>query len=446
LPGGRLFAAALNSLLLPDGSRRRTLVCLDVIKGKISEMTSVEPDASFDLSFSPRGTYLLRECAGGGDDRDRVKTLHVFECATGRLLGRLTDVVAWHWDLIDENLLIQTPIRAGAHRLEVWRPLERKTIATHENVGAESVLSADGSTLLLWGTATTHRIIWNVKMQRVQGEFHNDGGVVIGGETLSPDGRWSATSVVTWDGPQIELRDLQDVKRPPRVIEKLRAGEFSPDGRFLACESDRTSISIVNSADGKVIWRDAMELASCVFSKDGQTAIVMADVGPASSPSLELVCRDAATGELRKRTVLSTRHAKGTTSLVQQTADRALIRVPEAGRGDQGFLARLPWIGDHFADRRNDLTIVIDTRTGEELLCLHGLDTGTALLSEDGEFLATHHRYDSGSVVRCWRVDAGKPIGFAVGIPAGLGGLFVLMRLAWRRGEKSSANGMDSPK
>ncbi len=54
--------------------------------------------------------------------------------------------------------------------------------------------------------------------------------------------------------------------------------------------------------------------------------------------------------------------------------------------------------------------------------------TRTAMLSDDGNTLVTQHD----GVIRCWDINAWKPLHWPIGVPAGLAALIVLFTV-WRR-------------
>ena len=81
---------------------------------------------------------------------------------------------------------------------------------------------------------------------------------------------------------------------------------------------------------------------------------------------------------------------------------------------------------------KNDLTVVVDTDSCRARFRLTGWNTLSALLYDDGSTLVTvHQETDNRSVIRCWHVDAWKPLRWAIGVPAGLGTLVVLY-VWWR--------------
>jgi hypothetical protein len=93
----------------------------------------------------------------------------------------------------------------------------------------------------------------------------------------------------------------------------------------------------------------------------------------------------------------------------------------------------------------NDLTVVVDADSGRERIHLFRHGTTSAVLSGDGQTLVTLHNDPDGQLtLRRWDLNAGKPLGWPIGIPAGLGGVCVLFA-GWRSRRRMKAGGPPCP-
>lgn len=104
--------------------------------------------------------------------------------------------------------------------------------------------------------------------------------------------------------------------------------------------------------------------------------------------------------------------------------------------------SRFTWL-QQWPDRANDVTVIIDTESAQPIYYLQGWHANSAMISPNGRWLATTHSgWEGGSIVRCWDVDAMKPLRWAIGVPAGLGTLLVLF--VWWRSRKQIAKAKPS--
>lgn len=225
--------------------------------------------------------------------------------------------------------------------------------------------------------------------------------------------------------------------------EHVVARTFSPDGRFLALVKldPMPVMEMYEMPTLKFLWQTnwMVQREEVRFGPDSATISALSPEPPEVRPP-ELVCFDCATGKQRVRIPLPA-NMWGGPATVHMTPDRRRLLVHQndgqAPFGQVPFWVRVlewfPWLNAQ-RDLRNDTVVVFDTETCRERLRLSGRGTTLALLSDDGGTLVSMH--DDG-MLRCWDVDARKPMHLAIGVPAGLGMLIVLA--AWWRRRRTAA-------
>jgi len=165
------------------------------------------------------------------------------------------------------------------------------------------------------------------------------------------------------------------------------------------------------------------------------------------SPQLGVYAYDCKTGAERVKLELPP-HLTGIGSVFSSglTPDRRFLLVQDFGsrRAErltlwQKILSWLPWqIPD--LDAMKDLVIVFDMDNLSERFRLEGWNSDKAMISTDGKILATsHHVGDEHQIIRCWEIDARKPLHWAIGVPAGLAAIAVVF--AWWRGRRKKVAG-----
>ncbi|MSQ93678.1 MAG: hypothetical protein EXR98_03885 [Gemmataceae bacterium] len=178
--------------------------------------------------------------------------------------------------------------------------------------------------------------------------------------------------------------------------------------------------------------------ADLLFSADGETLYVYA------LTHSEMRAYESSTGTLRTTFVLPG-DAKDLEPSVTKTTDGRFLLIHRSvgGMGPAPWWSKLPGVGRLLRRERNDTVLVLDMNRRRERFRLHGWNTSSSLLSDDGRTLVTAHFENDRRVLRCWDVDAWKPLHLPIGVPAGLGAVVVL--LLWWRGRlamvKNTAGG-----
>jgi hypothetical protein len=213
---------------------------------------------------------------------------------------------------------------------------------------------------------------------------------------------------------------------------------FSPDGRFLALDvmQEEAMLMVLEVPAMKVLWKQPWisECEAICFSRDSRTVFAMSIDRP------ELKCYDCKTGKARHKIALSVDSDKVEPKL-HKTPDRASLLVhqpiddlaPNQTPLWVRWLTWIPWLNWQ-PEFKNDIMLVLHTDTCRERFRLQGWDTRSALLADDGHTLVTVHvEGDDRRLIRCWEVDAWKPLHWAIGVPAGLGALAFVLFTLWRR-------------
>jgi hypothetical protein len=277
------------------------------------------------------------------------------------------------------------------------------------------------------GEPTGDYLVWNIRTHRIEAEFQAEVGTRHASQHISPDGRWLAARCENQQDHYFELRDFPSGRLVGKTREILHYADFSPDSRFIIMDDQGPSKRVVLEVPSlKVLWKQN-EVAfhpTMAFSHNARIAFA------ASKPS-QVEAYDIATGSLCSVVRLASKHPSDGMSL-QLTLDRrvACVHQTHADQPGNGWLDRILWLTKQ---GKNDSAVVFDTNTSHERFSLVGWDTREARLSDDGSTLVTVHREsnDRRQRLRCWDVDARKPLDGAVGVPTGLAALLGLFM--WRR-------------
>jgi hypothetical protein len=138
----------------------------------------------------------------------------------------------------------------------------------------------------------------------------------------------------------------------------------------------------------------------------------------------DLVAYDSETGAVRMRIPLP---ANLNPRLRMTPDQRALLVHQTPGDRRESWIDRIPWM-NRLLPTEADCVVVIDTNACRERFRLTGSGANSALLSDDGSTVVTGHD----GVLRCWDLNAWKPLHWPIGVPAGLA-VLALLWTGWRR-------------
>ena len=157
------------------------------------------------------------------------------------------------------------------------------------------------------------------------------------------------------------------------------------------------------------------------FSADSRTLFTL------SEDYADVIAYESETGNLRGRIrLLSDSHR-----IAHPTPDhRALLVYQIPGKRRETWIDRVPWMS-RLLPTDTDCVIIIDMNAARERLLLTDWRVCGVQLSDDGNTLVTQH---NDGIIRCWDVNAWKPLHWPIGVPAGLAVLGVLF--AWWRGRR----------
>jgi WD40 repeat protein len=416
------------------------LVLLDIIAGTSRELPLPDECGSV-LDFSPSGDLLARWLFGDDD----AKELQIFDTSNGRLLDKRESLGFEQGEVFtDKALLHEVPTKTKVTNVEIWSRHDRKAVAKLENAGPNSAQSLDGrfyvaERLSPDGQSIGKWAVWNLCSHRIEAEFQSEISAA-SLPVLTENGRWLAASCKGKLGSYVELRETHTGKQLATIPVKHGCTmTFAPDGRFLALhvmEEKEWMLIVLEVPAMKILWKQpwTSECEEIGFSRDSRTVFAM----PIDSP--ELKCYDCKTGKLRRRVALSVDCDKVEPKL-HMTPDRGSLLVHQIDDGLAPnetaiwirWLTWIPWLNWQ-PEFKNDIVLVLHTDTCSERIRLRGWNTSSVLLSDDGRTLLTvHDEGDDRRVLRCWDVEAWKPLHWAIGVPAGLGALAFVLFTLWRR-------------
>lgn len=388
-------------------------------------------DSNGELSFTPAGDVLtlLVPCKEG-------KELQIYDSATGGLLWKHASKQLVLKGLIDQAVLYSTRSPPAGWDLEIWSVPERRSLGTIPNAGSP-VSSPDGRFLLFErlqadGSSARKWAVWSMKDLRVEGEFEARRSDEIS-PMISADSRWSAMMVSDAQGDSaLELREFPSGRLGARLRVDMGGARFSPDGRWLAAPDPNVPdrILVLETPTLNMRWSFAERVREWEYSADSRTAFVLT-TDETGFLAIEIVACESETGAVRDRFPL----ASIKNPLIRMTPDRRNLLVRQGAdfrRG--GWLDRIPWVS-RLLPASTDCVIVIDTNSARERFRLIDSDAQSALLSDDGNRLATQHE---GGIIRCWDVNACKPLPWPIGVPAGVG-VLALAAGWWRRAKLAAA-------
>jgi hypothetical protein len=144
----------------------------------------------------------------------------------------------------------------------------------------------------------------------------------------------------------------------------------------------------------------------------------------------EIHCVDSATGSIRR--IIPLLAKSGTTTVMTPDHRMLLVQCVQGPRHLPAWMGRFPWLVKYLEKQRNDTVLVLETDTCRPRVHLVGWNASAAWISNDGRTLVTLHvESEERRVMRCWDVDAWKPLHWTLGVPVGLGALMGALAL-WR--------------
>ncbi len=401
------------------------------------------------LTFSSHGTFLLAHKSENDEIRalcpNRVALGDLVECSTGGLVKTLGDLTFFRF-LRDENLLFcMAPAgRLGSDGiLTHWDTGTGKTIRTFKDFDAID-LSPDGRTLLAQ-SVENGLFLFDLVTEKVQ-QLHPPPVLYSqypSRSAFSPNGKTLITFPETLPDSEIIFWDVASGKRrgggkrPDSPSGKI-PGFFSADSAFFVLANPGLPagrLSLWETATGGCLWKRFWEVDWREF---GSEIRFPADIRFAGEGQFLFVPRngrfeilDVKTGE--------TKNVLEPPSLgerqIEFTKDRTYHSLRTLADQGPGFLHKL--FGDWWPanTKENDMKVtVVETATGRIVSQLQG-PYGNGNLSNDGRTMVTGYREPDGKLsLRCWDLPLRPPMRLVVGIPLGIGLLFVLA--SWWRGRR----------
>jgi WD40 repeat protein len=300
----------------PDGrtfvtSGQGEITSWDVATGRKGDLWTIQDDQSALIGeFSPDG----RTFAAATISPTKPNSIELIETATGRTRASLPVQLPGIWALrfVDDGQTLRAFLGDGTDLEEVvtWdvetgRELSTRPLAAPTK-GHIVAISADGRTMAIGGMRKRFVELWDLDVDRSLGSVMNPkliSNVTWGGVGLSADGRALAVAredgtIEIWDVSTHSLRST--LKALPSAF-TASGLKFSPDGRTLAADIDRTrETSIVGQIHKEIRralgWR--REENAEVFVLDLATGRRLARAPKAIHPRYSPDGRTIATREL----------------------------------------------------------------------------------------------------------------------------------------------------
>jgi hypothetical protein len=420
---GRRFAGeTIENEEVEKGRASRKLHLVDLADGTALDM-ALEDDAWGKLRFTPTGDLLMRVI-----NSKEGRELQLYESASGRLLGKYISELLEMEEPTDEMILFRTRTPPAGWSLEIWSVPERRSLATLPDAGAP-ICSRDGKFLAFERIAGNERptgawVVWNTASARIEAEFQMDEWADVI-PAISPKNRW----LVSYGKGFVELLEFPSCKPIAKLPKDLvdRRVHFSPDGRCIAMLGWNHGMSMVlaETPTLDVRWEKADSpmrhpFLFREFSTDSRTLLSYQTAAPT------LIARDSETGETRAHVHLV---CDGDPKLTMTPDQKMLLIHQTVGSRKESWVDRLPW-ASRLLPTHTDCVVLVGTNACQERFRITGMKTNHAMLSDDGNTLVTQHD----GMIRCWDVNAWKPLYWPIGVPAGLAVLGVL--IAWWRGRR----------
>jgi WD40 repeat protein len=408
-------------------------VLIDLVAGKSSDIPVAKGDKR-GAFFSAAGDLF----AVWHDDG-----LAIYETATCRRLAMIDgdpDTYSSWACFVGEAILLEASRVSARPRVELWNPRNGVLLACLENAVLFGRVPLDPSVVLAQrvnkgGVLTNQWLVCNARTLAIEAEFRTKGVTNLFSAAVHKKNIVSAFTDENDVGDYVEVRELPTGRLLGTEFGKPVA--FSPDGRFLLIEAINPTVELkmFELPSMALVWsKERRSVADAnnnltaregYFSQDSKTAYVM------QGHTREVNAYDYRSGKLR---LAIDTHPRNSPTL-RMTPDKGSLLVHCDGWSGNAnvtpwwerMLDRIPWITWR-PNRKPDATFILDANTCRERFRLDGWGTVSGLLSDDGRTLATLH--DDG-VIRCWDVDAWKPLHWAAGVPAAAGVLVVLFA-CWR--------------
>ncbi|MBI2805806.1 MAG: WD40 repeat domain-containing protein [Planctomycetes bacterium] len=425
---GRYFATQVakhDAAAKPNGIRVDGVLLANLETGKTIRLPIEKCDAVTVLIFSPREDLLLRAGLNGCDK------LWVYESASGNLLNTRASLHLIHpADFSDETLTHYVRTESGRAGIELWNPRRNQPLATLDSV-LGAVRSPDGRFLVARGSTSDGKpsgksVIWNLRTRQIDAEFSLPGPTTQPTQFISPNSQWLGTFGGAAQDAHVEVRDLATGQLAGRCyLDKVHYAFFSPDGRYLVLENpDAPIVAMFELPTMRMLWKKEKTSFHLwnLFSKDSKTMFVE------STDLRNIAALDCTTGA-RRATITSA------VPNLRRTADPRylLMYQSQVSRLEQHPLSWIPWLKGLVKDIEGDRVFVYDTDVCRERFRFWDAKMSPGLLSDDANTLVTvHDEPGDRRTLRCWDVNAPKPLRWAIGVPAGLGAL-VVMFAWWRR-------------
>jgi hypothetical protein len=453
-PDDRLFAADIQET--PKGPH--VLSVVDLLHAELLEIPLERRVER--LTFSGDG-QLLAAMSGRLQGDATTKMLTVYEVATGRRLYQQKSVGfvgTGEAPFFRADLAIHfAPSKTTQKHVAVIDPWTGELAGTLANVGDSVEVTRDGKYLIgshaiLSGAANRGHdhanpadqpdrqwTVWNLRTLRVESRFaFDDLSIQIG--LNGDDARFFARSQNVEDTWSLELHELPSGRRVGEsAFAQASRGRFSEDDRFLAATVLQPTPALVmfETPDMNVLWSHdraagplfwGVDMLPLCFGPDAELLFVR------QANPRRLLALDRASGEVRTAIDVPAvrRGIRGIKEpLVTPAADGSVLvfeadgkMLPERTPFWAWLLKPIPWIT--LPETKNDIAVVLDGHTGAERFRVQGRDTTAAKLSRDGATLVTMEK----RVFYCWDVNGGKPLRWALGVPALLAGLG--LAVSWR--------------
>jgi WD40 repeat protein len=255
-PDGRTLASASDD---------KTVKLWDAQSQKEIKTLSGHEDSINSLAFSPDGKMIV-----SGSRDNTVKLWDVQSQKEIKTLSGHEDSVRFVTFSPDGRALASA---SDDNMVKLWGVQSQKEIKTlegHKEAIWDVAFSPDGRTLASAGFDETVKL-WDVQSRKEIGTLDVRGMAFVASVAFSPDGR----KLAAIGGSGAKLWDVQsrtEIAMLPGGQSDGR-GAFSPDGRLLAGNIDRTTISLwdTQSQEIKTLPGHKGNVISVVFSPDGRT-------------------------------------------------------------------------------------------------------------------------------------------------------------------------------
>ncbi len=433
---GRFYAAETCSIAVAEAAQhgKHVLLRIDLIEDKVLEIPLGDTPVNTTLTFSKDGKLLARVSEKHHQEMDdEPKRLEVFDTQTGIRLHDLASMGLQSPEHFSDGFLLHDkPSPKGEAAIEAFNP--RTGARLFSSVSTRILISPDGGYLLCadqpHGEKSIPWTLWNMRT------FAREGKVLLSDPGyFSLDGRRFVDYAPAGEFLVRELPSGRQVGTVP-FLGRIFTLCFSPDSRHLAVVyADGPALALFELPTLKMLWTQASDDAVLPlhFGPDSKTLFAL------QAQPRELHAYECANGNLLYRLALPRSPNGFDMPLHQMAADQSAILILEP-HGVWSIekvawwpriRAWLPWLS-RLPEAKNDIVVVLDSTTSRERFRLQGWNAQTAVLSDDGNtVVTTHTEAEDRHIIRCWNVNAWKPLHWPIGVPAGLATLFVIVG-CWR--------------